>query len=435
MNQRELIQSVRGMHDLMPGDAWAWRRLHDCFAGLARSYGCVYARTPLVEKAQLFERSAGQTSDIVTGEMYRFMDRGGDDLCLRPEGTASMVRSGLQHRLIQHGVRRFYYDGAMFRRERPQKGRYRQFHQVGVEVFGDSGYWVELELLLLTRDFLAQLGLKTVSLFLNTLGSREELAQYRLALFEYFSDHREALSETDRARLDANPLRILDSKHSAAVALTAQAPTIESHLGAQSRSRFAALCAALDEFSCPYTVQPRLVRGLEYYSHTVFEWVATEAGQAQNTLIAGGRYDELSTMIGARDEIPACGFAAGVERLLELAPAPPAPPSLVSLVADGDECCRQMAALATRLRANVPATYVCDYSERRLAAKLKDPAHCNADLMLVMGERERATGAVMASFPSGRLTPPGEAGENRILLELASIEPWLRECLPSGTLS
>ena len=414
------------MHDLLPSQGRAWRDLHQLFAGLAESYGMEYVSTPVVERLQLFERSVGQMSDIVMGEMYSFIDKGDERLCLRPEATAAIVRMAIESGLGHQGVHRLYYDGPMFRRERPQKGRYRQFHQLGCEIIGDAGYWPELDLILLSRDLLDRLGIDSAQLLINSLGTREELAGYRQSLGAYFGEHESRLGEQDRQRLAANPLRILDSKDPALAGLIADAPSIESHLGEPSRTRFDALCGALGERGCPYTVQAKLVRGLEYYSHTVFEWIIPASEQAQNTVIAGGRYDELSLMLGAPRSMAACGFAAGVERLLALSARAAPAPWRVSLIADGDACAARMAGLAAALRARLAATFVCDFSPRKLAGKLKDGQHQSADVLLLMGERERAEGKALASFPSGRLQ---RGDPERILLEFGALEAWLEERL------
>ncbi|GIX21229.1 MAG: hypothetical protein KatS3mg121_0012 [Gammaproteobacteria bacterium] len=313
----QTLQSVRGMHDLLPEQTPLWQWLEAQLADHMRRYGYAEIRTPVVEKTELFKRSIGDVTDIVEKEMYTFEDRNGESLSLRPEGTAGCVRAGIQHGLLHNQVQRLWYMGPMYRHERPQKGRYREFRQFGVEVFGLPGPHIEAELILLCRRLWRALGLEgQVRLEINCLGQAEERARYRDALVAYFEAHRDALDEDSRRRLERNPLRILDSKNPAMRPLIAGAPRLEEALGEASRAHFDALRRLLDAADVPYTVNPHLVRGLDYYNLTVFEWI-TDALGAQGTVCAGGRYDGLVAQLGG-SPTPAVGFAAGLERLVAL---------------------------------------------------------------------------------------------------------------------
>ena len=422
---REPIQSVRGMHDLCPQDSAAFVGLCQGFAHLARRFGYQYAKTPILEKASLFERSVGAESDIAMGEMYRFQDKGGEDLCLRPEGTAPMVRMAMQHRLVHNQTQRLYYDGPMFRRERPQKGRYRQFHQLGVELLGETSYWAEVELIQLVELWLKQLSLENVHLHINTLGARAELLEYQKALFGWFEPHQSLLGQKDQTRLHSNPIRLLDSKDPKLAPVIADAPLAQSYLSPPSRTRFESFCSALTDLGIAFKLQPRLVRGLEYYSHTVFEWVDESSAQAQNTIVAGGRYDDLALTIGARAPIPACGFAAGVERLLAISSNSLDGPPRLALVLARDSLQAQGQKLACRLRGEYDVSVVCDISTRNLATKIKEYAHQKVDILLVVGDKEQQSDSILVSTPSGRYGAPTQ----RILLELCALDSWLSQVL------
>lgn len=317
----EKIQAIRGMHDILPDQTPRWQHVEAVLRAVVAAYGYQEIRPPLVEKTELFRRSIGEVTDIVEKEMYTFEDRNGDSLTLRPEGTAGCLRAALEHGLLHHQVQRLWYLGPMFRHERPQKGRYRQFHQLGVEVYGLPGPDVDAELILLCRRLWRALGIEhKLELELNSLGLSEERSAYRARLVDYFSNHYEHLDEDSRRRLESNPLRILDSKNPALADLIHSAPTLEADLGEASRQHFAELCRRLDAAGVPYRVNPRLVRGLDYYCRTVFEWVTTALG-AQGTVCAGGRYDGLIAQLGGR-ESAAVGFALGMERLIDLLDRP-----------------------------------------------------------------------------------------------------------------
>lgn len=312
----KFIKSIRGMHDVLPGDSYRWQSFEAIIRQLMGNYGYKEIRMPLVESTDLFCRSIGEVTDIVEKEMYTFEDRNGDKLSLRPEGTASCVRAGIQHGLLHNQIQRLWYNGPMFRHERPQKGRYRQFHQFGVEAFGIATPDIDAELILIGARLWQQLDLKGVRLELNTLGSSQTRVEYKQILVDYLSQHRERLDEDSLRRLESNPLRILDSKNPAMKELLDNAPSLMDHLDDESRQQFDKLKASLEATGIEYSVNPRLVRGLDYYCKTVFEWVTDELG-AQGTICAGGRYDGLVEQLGGKPTA-AAGFALGVERILAL---------------------------------------------------------------------------------------------------------------------
>lgn len=311
------IASIRGMNDILPSDTPLWQWFEGKVAQLLQRYGYSEIRTPIVEQTDLFRRSIGEVTDIVEKEMYTFEDRNGDSLTLRPEGTASCVRAAEQHGLLYNQIQRLWYKGPMFRHERPQAGRYRQFHQVGVEAFGMAGPDIDSELILLTRRLWQELGLEDqVVLQLNTLGSLEDRAAYRAALVAFLNQHYDALDEDSQRRIERNPLRVLDSKNLGTQEILRDAPELMDYLSEESAAHFNQLTTLLDAAELAYEINPRLVRGLDYYSHTVFEWV-TDALGAQGTVCAGGRYDGLVEQLGGR-ATPAVGFAMGIERLILL---------------------------------------------------------------------------------------------------------------------
>jgi len=343
------------MHDLLPDQSPRWQFLESRVRRVLARYGYQEMRMPIVESTDLFKRSIGEVTDIVEKEMYTFDDRNGDSLTLRPEGTAGCVRAALEHGLLHNQTQRVWYQGPMFRHERPQKGRYRQFHQVGVETFGMAGPDIDAELILMSARLWQELGLQDLQLQLNTLGSSEERARYREELVAYFSAHLDRLDEDSRRRLESNPLRILDTKNPDMADLVAAAPTLDAYLGEESSAHFAAICGILDQAGVDYVVNPRLVRGLDYYSRTVFEWVTDRLG-AQGTVCAGGRFDGLVGHLGGRPT-PAAGFAMGMERLvaiLEELDSEPLPPRVHAyLVLVGEQAQHAGLVLAEQLRAQV----------------------------------------------------------------------------------
>lgn len=310
------VQAIRGMHDIIPGQTPLWQHLERTVNQVLVAYGYQEIRMPIVEKTELFKRSIGEVTDIVEKEMYTFEDRNGDSLSLRPEGTAGCVRAGIEHGLLYNQIQRLWYMGPMFRHERPQKGRYRQFQQIGVETFGMEGAEIEAELILVCARIWKLLGLRNIQLQINTLGSSAERAGYRQHLVEYFSRHKETLDADSLRRMASNPLRILDSKNPDMQELIESAPQLIDHLGDESRAHFERLTRLLESNGLDYQINPRLVRGLDYYCHTVFEWVTDLLG-AQGTVCAGGRYDPLVEQLGGKPTF-ACGFAMGGERLVAL---------------------------------------------------------------------------------------------------------------------
>ncbi|MBU9821513.1 histidine--tRNA ligase [Rahnella sp. Lac-M11] len=314
------IQAIRGMNDYLPEDTALWQRIEGTLKQVLGGYGYSEIRMPIVEQTPLFKRAIGEVTDVVEKEMYTFEDRNGESLTLRPEGTAGCVRAGIEHGLLYNQEQRLWYIGPMFRYERPQKGRYRQFNQLGVEVFGLQGPDVDAELILLSARWWRALGIaEHVTLELNSIGSLEARANYRDALVAFLEQHKDKLDEDCKRRMYSNPLRVLDSKNPDIQALLNDAPKLGDYLDDESREHFAGLCELLEQSGIPYTVNQRLVRGLDYYNRTVFEWVTSSLG-AQGTVCAGGRYDGLVEQLGGR-ATPAVGFAMGLERLVLLVQA------------------------------------------------------------------------------------------------------------------
>jgi histidyl-tRNA synthetase len=311
------IQAIRGMNDLLPSDSPIWAWLEANIRAVFGQYGYQEIRFPIVETTGLFVRSLGEVTDIVEKEMYTFVDNlNGESLTLRPEGTASTIRAALEHNLLYDGPKRLWYAGPMFRHEKPQRGRYRQFHQFGLEALGFPGPDVEAEQIIMTARLWRELGLRDVELQLNTLGNSDARAAHRAKLIEYFSTHMDALGDEEKRRLHTNPLRILDSKNPALKNVIAAAPTLLDYIDAESNEHFEQLQSLLRAANISYAINPRLVRGLDYYNRTVFEWVTNKLG-SQGTICAGGRYDGLVEQLGGKPA-PGCGFAMGVERLVEM---------------------------------------------------------------------------------------------------------------------
>lgn len=307
------LQSVRGMRDILPQQTASWQYLESTARELFTSYGYQEIRTPIIESTDLFKRSIGDTTDIVEKEMYTFDDRNGDSLTLRPEGTASTVRAGIQHGLFHNQQQRLWYIGPMFRHERPQKGRYRGFYQAGIETYGIEGPEIDAEVIAIAARFWKKLGFKKVRLEINSLGNSEAREAYRDILINYFSAHQDSLDEDSQRRLHSNPLRILDSKNPKMQAIVNDAPVLLDYLDDESKAHFEGLKQHLDAMGIAYHVNPRLVRGIDYYNRTVFEWITEDLG-AQGTICGGGRYDSLVKQLGGR-ATPACGFGLGLDRL------------------------------------------------------------------------------------------------------------------------
>ncbi|MGS0742554.1 histidine--tRNA ligase [Glaciimonas sp. GG7] len=349
----EKIVGVKGMNDILPADAALWELFENTVESVLKSYGFQQIRTPIVEPTALFSRGLGAVTDIVEKEMYSFTDSmNGDNLTLRPESTASVVRAAIEHNLTYDGPKRLWYSGPMFRHERPQRGRYRQFHQVGAEAIGFTGPDIDAELIMLCQRLWDDLGLENIKLELNSIGDAEERSRHRLDLIAYFEQHKELLDADAQRRLYSNPLRILDTKNPAMQEMVNGAPQLLDYLGEESQVHFDGVQKILNYNNIPYTINPRLVRGMDYYNRTVFEWVTDQLG-SQGTVCGGGRYDPLVEMFGGKPT-PACGFAMGIERLLELMRSSGEPVTRnecdVYLVHQGDVAQLQSFVLAERLR-------------------------------------------------------------------------------------
>lgn len=385
------IEAVRGMNDILPEQTALWRYVENKLHKLAASYGYTEIRMPVLEKTELFKRSIGEVTDIVEKEMYTFLDRSQESLTLRPEGTASCVRAGIEHGLLYNQIQRLYYMGPMYRHERPQKGRYRQFYQFGIEAFGMAAPEIDAEIILMSARLWRELGLtERLQLQINSLGSNAARQQYRAALVKYFIQHEAALDEDSKRRLQANPLRILDSKNPHMQSLIAQAPKLLDYLDAESQEHFAQLQRLLDSANISYEVNPRLVRGLDYYNRTVFEWVMGEMG-AQNTVCAGGRYDSLVEQLGGQTT-PAVGFALGLERLIILLEENQLKvrqePDVYFIMA-GDEARLQGLALAEQLRNELPdLKLLCDCTGGNFKNQFKRADKSGARLALILGDDE-----------------------------------------------
>jgi histidyl-tRNA synthetase len=391
------LQAVRGMNDVLPADSALWQYFERTVADLLSGYGYQQVRMPIVEPTELFKRSIGEVTDIVEKEMYTFADRNGDSLTLRPEGTAGCVRAMLEHGLLGGGVsQKVWYAGPMFRHERPQKGRYRQFNQIGVETFNIAGPDIDAELILLSWRLWKQLGLQdAVTLELNSLGSSEDRARYRDELVAYLRERFDQLDEDSQRRLESNPLRVLDSKNPDTQALLADAPRLADFLNAEARLHFEGLRALLDAAGVPYVINPRLVRGLDYYGLTVFEWVTDKLG-AQGTVCAGGRYDGLVEQLGGKPA-PAVGFAMGIERLLlliqtlDLVPAELARQVDVYFVSLGEAASIASFRLAEQLRDALPGVrLVVHCGGGSFKSQFKKADKSGALFALILGEDEAA---------------------------------------------
>ncbi|OGT06464.1 MAG: histidine--tRNA ligase [Gammaproteobacteria bacterium GWE2_37_16] len=394
------LQAIRGMNDILPNEISVWQHVENILREVLLNYGYQEIRTPIVESTELFVRTIGEVTDIVEKEMYTFLDRNGESLTLRPEGTASCVRAGIEHGLLHNQIQRFWYQGAMFRHERPQKGRYRQFHQCGIEVFGLKGPDIDIEILLLAARLWRRLGISNkVTLQINTLGNSACRARYREALVTYFEENLNLLDVDSERRLHTNPLRILDSKNPAMQDLIACAPKLLDFLDEESQAHFSGLRYLLDVAQVAYTINPRLVRGLDYYGLTVFEWVTTELG-SQGAICAGGHYDGLVEELGGQ-ATPAIGFAIGLERLVALV-------SQVSefennpdayLVMLGDEALAAGLVLAENLRNAQPQLkLIMNCNGGNFGQQLKRADKIGARLALIIGEDEVKTKTVTVKY-------------------------------------
>lgn len=397
----ESIRAIRGMHDILPENMDNWYRLEDSWRQLVGSYGYSQIRTPVIEKTALFHRSIGEVTDIVEKEMYSFEDRNGDNLSLRPEGTASIVRAGIEHGMLANQQQRLWYSGAMFRHERPQKGRYRQFHQLGAETFGMPGADIEAELILMAARLWSMLGLQGLELQLNTLGTARARDHYKKQLVCYLRDHKNELDEDSLRRLQTNPLRILDSKNPQLQAVIEAAPKLIDNLDQESEQHFSQLLDILDHNNQPYSVNTHLVRGLDYYSHTVFEWVTASLG-AQGTVCAGGRYDALVEQLGGKPT-PAAGFAMGLERLVSMLedqqPLQSAKDNDIYFVMVGANTIKVGQKLAETLRDAIPGIRLTAHSGAgSFKSQMKKADKSGASIALILGEDELARSSITIKF-------------------------------------
>jgi histidyl-tRNA synthetase len=391
------IPPVTGMKDVLAAEIGAWQHVERTMAAVLSAYGYQEMRVPVVEHTDLFKRAIGEYTDVVEKEMYTFTDQGGDSLTLRPEATAGIVRAAISNGLLRGARLKLWCQGPMFRHEKPQKGRYRQFTQIDVEAIGFTGPDVDIELIALTARLWKQLGLSRVKLVINSLGTSESRKAYRTLLQDYFRNHIDALDADGRRRLDGNPLRILDSKHPPTQALVANAPVLTDHLDEESKAHFAELRAGLDALGIPHVVNPRLVRGLDYYSRTVFEWTTNALG-SQDAICSGGRYDGLIAQLGG-EPTPAIGFAMGVERVVELTrltgqlPDDAVPD--VFVMAQGETAQRTALRLAEQLRDAFPGRgIVVHCGAAKFKTQFRRADESGARLGLIVGDDELARGVI-----------------------------------------
>ncbi len=419
----EKLSGVKGMNDLLPDQSPIWEWTEARVSRVFQQYGYRLIRTPIVEPTALFIRGIGEVTDIVEKEMYTFTDAlNGEMLTLRPENTAAVVRAAIEHNLLYDGPKRLWYVGPMFRHERPQRGRYRQFHQFGVEALGLSGPDVDAEQLLMVHRLWAALGLTgdlAPKLVVNSLGQKEERAAHRQALIAHFQSHADQLDADAQRRLHSNPLRILDSKNPAMASVIERAPLLRDFLGDTSKAHFDAVLRTLDTHGIAYTVNPRLVRGLDYYNLTVFEWMTDRLG-AQGTVCGGGRYDTLIEQMGGKPA-PACGFAIGVERLIELLKevAPPALPAVldVYLVHWGENSESQALSLAEDCRAHGLSVQM-HCGEGSLKSQMKKADQSGASFAILMGDDERANQVVTIKPLRGQA---GLSQQDQVAMSAAAI--------------
>jgi len=390
------IQAIRGMNDLLPADSNIWSFLDSTISNLLISYGYKYCRTPNVESTETFSRAIGEVTDIVEKEMYTWKDNNGDSLTLRPEGTAGVVRMMIEHNLPREGIQKVYYNGPMFRHERPQKGRYRQFHQVGAEVFGASDAKIDAELISITHSLWKKLGIDAV-LEINSLGSAKSRATYRETLTEYFNDNKDQLDEDSLRRLTTNPLRILDSKNKDLESLISSAPKMIDHLDDDSNHHFNALKKYLESLNILYKVNPKLVRGLDYYNQTVFEWISNDLG-SQGTICGGGRYDGLVEKMGG-NPTPAIGFAMGLERIALL--IEDKSDQLISkrphlyFASIGNSARIESMILSKKILETFPnITITNDLGIGNLKSQMKKANKSEADFAMILGEEELLEGLI-----------------------------------------
>jgi len=405
--KNKALQAIRGMNDCLPSETNTWQMVESVLCRVASNYGFAEIRMPIVESTALFKRSIGEVTDIVEKEMYTFDDRNGDSLTLRPEGTASCIRAANQHGLLYNQEQRLWYMGPMFRHERPQKGRYRQFHQFGLEAFGIATPDIDAEIILLTSRLWRELGINEfVTLELNSLGSNEERANYRDALVVYLTEREELLDEDSKRRMHTNPLRVLDSKNPQVQEALADAPKLSDYFGEETKAHFANLCQRLDAAGIKYELNERLVRGLDYYNRTVFEWVTTSLG-AQGTICAGGRYDGLVEQLGGK-ATPGFGFALGIERLVlmltsleKVTNIRPQVDAYVVIL--GDDAQIKANELAEKWRDQVPNIRLqCHCGGGNMKKQLKRADKSGAQIALILGDDEITNQSVMVKYLRGQ---------------------------------
>ncbi len=420
-----LIQAIRGMNDILPSDTRYWQQVENIFREILHGYGYEEIRLPILEKTELFKRTIGEATDIVEKEMYTFLDRNNESLTLRPEGTAGCVRAGIEHGLLYNQIQRLWYQGPYFRYERPQKGRYRQFFQIGAEAFGVATPDIDAELILLSARMLESLGLKPyVSLQLNSLGSTESRAKYREELVKYLTTHQSELDEDSQRRLTTNPLRILDSKNPAMQQLIANAPKLTDYLDQESQDHFTKLQNFLRQAGLEFTVNPCLVRGLDYYTKTVFEWVTTQLG-AQGTVCAGGRYDGLVEQLGGK-ATPALGFAMGLERLILLLQSVETKSQRetvqIYLMTDSDDAFQKGLKLADQLRDAYPTICVLQHcGGGSLKNQFKKADKSGAKFAIIIGEQELAAQTVSVKSLRENV-PQVTVAENELIAYFSATE-------------
>jgi len=420
-----LIQPVKGMNDVLPGEIARWQWLESVAREILSAHAYDEMRVPIVEQTDLFKRAIGEFTDVVEKEMYSFEDKGGERLTLRPEATAGMVRAMISNGMLRGARHKVWCIGPMFRHEKPQKGRFRQFHQIDVEAVGFAGPDIDAELIALSASFWRRLGIDRVKLQINSLGTPESRRAYRETLTTYFRGHHAKLDADSQRRLEGNPLRILDSKNPDMQAIIAVAPLLPEHLDAESRQHFDALRGMLDSLGIAYEVNPRLVRGLDYYSRTVFEWI-TDALGAQDAVCSGGRYDGLITQLGG-EATPAIGFAMGVERVVALieqaGTAPAAQTADVYMVVQGESSIGVAMRVADELRrASTGRRVELNLGGGNFKAQFRRADRSGAPLALVLGEDELARGVVqLKPLREGA----GEPAEVKIDVAVSAVNQWL----------
>lgn len=419
----QAIKGVKGMNDMLPADAALWEHFENAARAMLRAYGYQQLRTPIVEHTQLFVRGIGEVTDIVEKEMYSFTDAlNGEHLTLRPEGTAAAVRATIEHNLLYDGPKRLWYTGPMFRHERPQRGRYRQFHQLGAEALGFAGPDVDAEIILMCQRLWDDLGLVGVRLELNSLGQAHERAAHREELIKYLEGFQDILDEDSKRRLYTNPLRVLDTKNPALQEMAANAPKLIDFLGEESLAHFDGVQRLLKANNVPFTINPRLVRGLDYYNLTVFEWITDKLG-AQGTIAGGGRYDPLISQMGGK-AAPACGWAMGIERIIELIReeglVPEAEGCDVYLVHQGEAAAQQAMIAAERLRdagLDVVLHATADGKSGSFKSQMKRADGSGAAYAVIIGDDEMAAGAAQVKELRGSAQAEGGGQQVSVPLE------------------